>query len=99
MKNVENPPRDFVGKKDLRNTVVTAATPTPPPRGACRTTTGQAFPFPATRNSLELQVLIKDMFWNLVYFVFYQFLASTGLRGFQYRVPVGMVRGTGMDSS
>ena len=87
MKNVENPPRDVVGKKDLRITVVTAATPTPHPRGACRTPTRQAFPFPATRNSLELQVLIKDMFWNLVYFVFYQFFVIYWSEGIPIQSP------------
>lgn len=87
MKNVENPPRDSVGKKDLRNTVVTAATPTPPPRGACRTTTRQAFPFPATRNSLELQVLIKDMFWNLVYFGFLPVFGIYSFEGIPIQSP------------
>ena len=62
-KNVDNPLRNFVGKKDLRNPVVTVATLTPTPR-VCQTPPGQESPFPSLRGPPELQALIKDIFWS-----------------------------------
>ena len=63
VKNVENPPRNFVGKKDLRNPVLIVATPTPT-RRVCQTPPGQESPFPSIGGPPELQALIKDIFWS-----------------------------------
>jgi len=99
VKNVENPLRNFVGKKDLRNAVVTVATPTPT-RRVCQTPPGQESPLPSTGGPPELQALIKDIFWSWVHFVCVCVSPVSviyWLRGFQCRVPLGMMRDTGMD--
>lgn len=86
VKNVDNPLRNFVGKKDL-NPVVTVATLTPTPR-VCQTPPGQESPFPSleapscrpsSSTSFELSAFcVYVCFLFSFFFFFNQFLSSTG---------------------
>ena len=97
VKNVENPPRNFVGEKDLRNSVVTVATPTSTPR-VYWSLSGQVSPFPSIRSPLSYRSSSRTSFGvECILLFFFLPFCHLLVEGFQCRVPSGMMRDTWTD--